>query len=256
MKKLEGKVAMVTGGSEGIGKACALKLATNGADIVIADRNVEQGKKAAAEIQALGRRATFQEVNLWEYPSVKDMAHRAIAEMGKIDICVACGASTPQYAKLFHEQDPLTDYVGCLNSQQFARLYTIRALLDHMREQNYGKIVIITSDAGRVATPRESLIGSAAAGLVTITKVLAGEFARWNIRVNCLSLTLIENTPAQKGVEATMAAHIFKKARERARLGIPTAEDVASAALFFALPESDRITGQILSVNGGLSFAG
>ncbi len=256
MKKLEGKVALVTGGSDGIGKACALKLAENGADIAIADRNLEAGKKVAAEIQALGRRATVQEVNLWEYKSVKDMADRAIAEMGKIDICIACGAATPQYAKFFHEQDPLTDYVGCLNSQQFSRLYTIRALLDHMREKNYGKIIIITSDAGRFATPRESLIGSAAAGLVTMTKVLAGEFARWNIRVNCLCLTLIENTPAQKGVEATLAAHIFQKARERARLGIPTVDDVAAGALFFALPETDRITGQILSVNGGLSFAG
>ncbi len=114
----------------------------------------------------------------------------------------------------------------------------------------------MTSDAGRTPTPRESLIGSAAAGLVVMTKVMASEFARWQIRVNCLCLTLIQDTPAQRGVMATEARHVFDKVIERARLGIPNADDVAEAALFFASPQSDRITGQILSINGGLSFPG
>lgn len=256
MKSLEGKVALVTGGAEGVGKACAMKLAQNGADIVIADRNVELGQKVASEIETIGPRSSLIEVNLWDFDSTKQMIDHAISEMGKIDILIANGAATPKYAKFFHEQNPLEDYAGCLNSQLFSRLYSIRALLDHMREKNYGKIVIITSDAGRTPTPKESLIGASAAGLVVMTKVMAAEFSRWNIRVNCLCLTLIEGTPAQRGVEATAAKDIFAKVRKRARFGIPTAEDVAEGALFFSLPETDRITGQILSINGGLSFPG
>jgi 3-oxoacyl-[acyl-carrier protein] reductase len=155
-----------------------------------------------------------------------------------------------------YEMDPLTDYLGCVNTQQFSRLYIIHALLDQMRKQAYGKIVIVTTDAGRVPTPRETMIGSAAAGLVMATKVMAGEFARWQIRVNCLSMTLIKDTPALKEVMASEARHVFQKAIDRARLGIPTAEEVAEAALFLASPQSDKITGQILSINGGLSFPG
>jgi len=253
---LEGRVALVTGGADGIGKVTALKLAQNGADIVLADKNVAGMEAVAAEIKAMGRRVSAQEVNLWNYDSVKEMADRAVAEMGKINTLFLNGAATPKYAKFFRDLDPRTDYEDCLRTQQWARLYVIHAMLDHLIEQNYGKIVIVTSDAGRTATPRETMIGDAAAGLVVMTKGMANEFSRWQIRVNCLCLTIIDDTPAYKGVMATEAKHIFQKALDRARLGIPNADDVAEAALFFCAPESDRITGQILSVNGGLSFPG
>ncbi|MBM4763783.1 SDR family NAD(P)-dependent oxidoreductase [Bacillus sp. B15-48] len=252
---LKGKVALVTGGTNGIGKATALKLAESGADVVIVGRNQEAGNQIVSEIKQMGRRSLFLECDLWEYDSVKKMTDQAAAEMGKIDILISNGGTTVKYAKFFHELDP-NDYAGCLNTQQFTRLYTIRAALDHMREQNYGKIIIITSDAGRVATPRESLIGSSAAGLVLMNKALASEFARWQIRVNTLCLTVIEDTPAFDEVMSSEASHVFKKAVDRARLGLPNAEDVAEAALFFASPESDKITGQTLSINGGLSFSG
>lgn len=252
---LEGRVALVTGGTSGVGKATAFKLAESGADVVISGRNHEAGMKIVSEIKAMGRRATFQECELSNYDSVKEMADRAVAEMGKVDILIANGGATVQYAKFFHDLDP-NDYDGCMNTQQSARLYPIRALLDQMREQNYGKIVIVTSDAGRIATPRESLIGAAAAGLVMMNKALANEFARWQIRVNALCLTLIQDTPAFEAVMNTEASHVFQKAIDRAKLGLPTPEDVAEAALFLASPESDRITGQTISINGGLSFAG
>ncbi|HHV76388.1 MAG TPA: SDR family oxidoreductase [Syntrophothermus lipocalidus] len=255
LSDLKGKVAVVTGGADGIGKASALKLAQSGADIVIADKNLDGATRVATDIRGMGRRATAIECDLWEYDSVKNMADKAIAEMGKVDILVASGATTVKYAKFFRDLDP-HDYAGCLNSQQFARLYAIRALLDHMIEQNYGKIVIVTSDAGRTPTPRESMIGSAAAGLILVTKALAKEFSRWNIRVNGVCLTVIQGTPAFDAVMGTDAKHVFQKAVERAPFGIPTAEDVAEAVLFMASPETDVITGQVISVNGGLSFGG
>jgi len=255
LTKLDGRVALVTGGADGLGKASALNLAKSGADIVIADKNRDAAMKVVSEIRAIGRRASVQECDLWDYDSVKGMVDRSIAEMGKVDILIASGATTVKYAKFFNELDP-HDYGGCLNTQQWARLYVVRALLDHMKAQNYGKIVIITSDAGRTPTPRESLIGCAAAGLLIMTKALAQEFARWQIRVNALCLTVIQNSPAFDAVMATEARHVFQKALERAQLGLPGPEDVAEAALYFASPESDKITGQILSINGGLSFPG
>ena len=253
--ELEGKVAVVTGGADGIGKASALTLAKSGADIVIADKNRDAAEKVASEIRAMGRRASVQECDLWVYDSVKEMADRAVAEMKKVDILICSGAVTNAYTKFFKDLDP-HDYGGCLNTQAFARIYPIRALLDHMREQNYGKIVMVTSDSGRTPTPRESFIGAAAASLIIMTKALAQEFARWQIRINTLCLTIIEGSPAMNAVMASEARHVFEKARERARLGLPGMQDVAEAALFFASPESDKITGQILSINGGLSFAG
>jgi|LSQX01.3.fsa_nt_gb 3-oxoacyl-[acyl-carrier protein] reductase len=252
---LNGRVALVTGGADGIGRASALKLAASGADIILADKNTEAAGSVAEEIKQMGRKATVQEVNLWEYDSVKEMTNRAIAEMGKVDILIASGAVTQKFTKYFHEIDPY-DYGECLNQQQFARLYPVRALLDHMREQNYGKIVLVTSDAGRTPTPRESFIGNAAAGLVLMTKTMAKEFMRWNIRINTLCLTVIQDTPAFNAVMATEASHVFQKLVDRAKFGLPTAEDVANAALFLASPETDRITGQSLSINAGLSFPG
>jgi 3-oxoacyl-[acyl-carrier protein] reductase len=255
LSQLERKVAVVSGGSHGIGRATALTLAKSGADLVIADRDQEPAMKIVSEIEAMGRRALFELCDLWDFDSVKEMIDRAIAKMGKIDITVASGGATVKYAKFFRDIDP-SEYSGCLQTQQWSRLYLIRSVLDHMIERGYGKIVIITTDAGRVATPRESLIGSAAAGLALMTKALAREFSRWNIRVNAICLTVVQDTPAYEAVMATEARHVFEKASGRAPFGLPTPQDVAEAVLYMASPESDRITGQILSINGGLSFPG
>ena len=255
LSQLEGRVAVVTGGSQGIGRATALTLAKSGADVVIADRDHDTAMQVASEIEAMGRRALFESCDLWDYDSVKQMVDRAIAQMGKVDIMVASGATTVKYAKFFRDIDP-SEYSGCLQTQQWCRLYCIRAVLDHMIERDYGKIIIITTDAGRVATPRETLVGAAGAGLVLMTKALAQEFSRWHIRVNAICLTVVQDTPAYEAVMATEARHIFQKATDRAPFGIPSSQDVAEAVLFMASPESDRITGQILSVNGGLSFPG
>lgn len=255
LSQLEGRVAVVTGGSQGIGRATALTLAKSGADIVIADKDRESAMQVASEIEAMGRRVLFESCDLWNYESIKHMIDQVIAQMGKIDITVASGGATVKYARFFRDIDP-NEYSGCLQTQQWSRLYLIRAVLDHMIGRDYGKIVIITTDAGRVATPRESLIGSAAAGLVLMTKALAREFSRWHIRVNAICLTVVQDTPAYEAVMATEARHVFQKVTNRAPFGLPTPQDVAEAVLYMASPESDRITGQILSINGGLSFPG
>ncbi len=256
ISNLAGKSALVVGGAAGIGKAIAVKLGQCGADVVVADLNVDGATQVATEIQALGRRSIALKCDLMDYNSVKEMTDRAASEMGKIDICIASGGTSAKHAKFFHETDPLVDFAECMKIQQYPRLYIVRAVVDHMKKQNYGKILMITTDAGRVPTPRESLIGAAAAGLVLATKVMANEFLRWNIRINLLCMTLVADTPALRDVMNSPAKHVFEKVYKRVPWGIPTAEDIAEAALFFSSPETDKITGQILSINSGLSYPG
>jgi len=256
MFSLNGKVAIVTGAAMGVGKAIALKMAEAGADVIVTDKDEEKGKETAAMIKAMGRDAFFEPCDLWNFESVQQMCDRAIKHKGKVDIMVACGASgSASNEKFFLELD-VAQYPVCLLSQQFSRLYCIKAIAPHMKEREYGKIIIITTDAGRFPTPREMIIGSAAAGLIQAVKVIAKEFTRFKVRVNTICISVVENTPAYNRTMAGEARHIFAKATEKMPLGIPSADDIAGAVVFMACPESDKITGQTLSVNSGLSFVG
>ena len=251
---LNGKVALVTGSSRDIGKAIALKLAENGADVVINGRNTEAGNKVVEQIKAMGRRSIFEKADLYNFSEVKQMADNVIEKLGKIDILVATGAaaSAKGLPRFFREIDP-EDYGVFATSRWFSRAYAIRAVLDHMIEREYGKIVMVTTDAGRIPTPGESMNGAAAAAVMLMTRALANEFTRWKIRVNCLSITITETETYQVGLNGPLGK-IFQKAADRIPFGIDKPEDIAEAALFFASAESDQITGATLSINGGLSF--
>jgi len=255
---LKGKTALVTGAAAGIGEAIAKKLATCGANVVVTDYNVEGAKKVAAEIQAeSGVKAIGLKMDLCDYDEVVKSTNEAISQMGKIEILVACGAANAHYAKPAYTFDPKVDFEASQKVHVWARLYPVYALHEHMKENGYGKIVVITSDAGRTPTPKEAFIGGAASMLITIGKVMGKENARYGIRHNTVCLTLIENTPAQKQVEEeTGAANIFAKVRQRASFGIPQIEDVSETVTYFVSPESDKITGSVFSINGALSFPG
>lgn len=256
---LKDKVALITGSSKGIGKAIALKFAENGSDVVINGRSPDAGIETVTKIKDMGRHAIFEKADITVYNEVKEMVDRVLKKM-QIDILVVSGgvishgdAITPP--NFFREVDPDT-YIDFINSQYFSRLYCVRAVLDHMIERKSGKIVLIGTDAGRWPTPGESLPGGAGAALVLTTKVLASEFARWGIRINTISTTVTKDTP---GIELVLscgpAAKIFQRAMERQPFPI-NANDIAEAALFLASEASDQITGQTLSVNGGLCFPG
>jgi len=236
----------------------AKKLGTCGANIVVADYNLEGAKKVAAEIEAESNvKAIAVKVDLYDYDAVVKATDEAIAQMGKIEILVACGAANAHYAKPAYTFDPKVDFEGNQKVHVWARLYPIYALHEHMKKNGYGKVAVITSDAGRTPTPKEAFIGGAASMLITLGKVMGKENARYGIRHNTICITLIENTPAQRQVETeTGAANIFAKVRDRAVLGIPQVEDVAEAVTYFVSPESDKITGSVFSVNGALSFPG
>lgn len=258
LTNLKGKTAMVTGAADSLGKECAYKLAECGANIILADLNEEKAAKAAQEIQEkYGVKAWAQKIDLWNWEACKQACNEAIEKAGKIEILICSGATTPQYAKFAHEYDPAVDFEGVYRTQMWARLYPVYALLDHMKENRYGKIVTITSDSGRTPTPKEAYIGACAAGLIVANKVFAKEWARWGIRINTMCLTIINNSSAMLETMADPErAKLFQKTFDRAKFGVPEPIDVAEAALYFASPESDKITGSVFSVNGGLSFPG
>lgn len=257
---LAGKVALIGGGSKGIGRACALRLAGAGADVAIAARNDEAGQAVAREVRALGRRATFIQADLSDCESARAMAAAAEAEFGGIDILVVSGAGGgPLVTALpFVDIDPL-HYPDYLTGQLLTRLNAVGAVLPTMRSRGYGKIVLVTTDAGRVPTPGESMFGIAAAGLMFGVRAIAREIARFGVRLNAVSITVTTDTGTWEqyqtdSVPSEVLTRVFAKIEASAQFGVNSPLDVAEAVSFFASPASDQVSGAVLSVNGGVSF--
>jgi 2-hydroxycyclohexanecarboxyl-CoA dehydrogenase len=255
---LSGKVALVTGSSKGIGRAIAVRFAENGASLVINARTPGPALEVVERVRAMGREAHFEPADLYNYQDVKRMVDSTVERFGHIDILVANGAASGPPPQPFHEIDPKV-YVDCISSHLFTRLYAVRAGLDHMMARQSGKIIIVTTDAGRTPTRGESLIGGAAAALVLMTKALAMELARYKIRINTICTTATKGTPGYDRAtsdQSTRMAEIFKRAEERMPFGMNRPDDIAQLALFLASADSNQITGQIFSVTGGLTFPG
>ena len=255
---LSGKVALVTGSSKGIGRAIAVKFAENGASVVINARTPGPALEVVEHVRAMGREAHFEPADLYNYDDVKRMVDSAMQRLGHIDILVASGAAAGPPPQPFHEIDPKS-YGDCVSSHLFTRLYAVRAVLDHMMARQSGKIIIVTTDAGRTPTRGESLIGGAAAAVVLMTKALAMELARDKIRINTICTTVTKDTPGYETATSqqdTHLANLFKKAEERMPFGMNRPDDIAQLALFLASQDSNQITGQIFSISGGLSFPG
>jgi 2-hydroxycyclohexanecarboxyl-CoA dehydrogenase len=255
---LSGKVALVTGSSKGIGRAIAVRFAENGASVVVNARTPGPALEVVERVRAMGREAYFEPADLYNYQDVKRMVDSTVQRFGQIDILVANGAAAGPPPQPFCEIDPKL-YADCISSHLFTRLHAVRAALDHMMVRESGKIIIVTTDAGRTPTRGESLIGGAAAAVVLMTKALAMELARCKIRINTICTTVTKDTPGYEKATSqqdTHLANLFKKAEERMPFGMNQPDHIAQLALFLASADSDQITGQIFSVSGGLSFPG
>ncbi|MDM7999329.1 MAG: SDR family oxidoreductase [Dehalococcoidia bacterium] len=255
---LSGKVALVTGSSKGIGRAVAIKFAENGASLVINGRTPSPALEVVEHIRAMGREAHFESADLYKYEDVKRMVDSAVQRFGHIDILVASGAAGGPPPQPFQQIDPKS-YGDCISSHLFTRLYAVRAVLDHMVSRQSGKIILVTTDAGRTPTKGESLIGGAAAALVLMTKVLGMEFASSKIHINTICTTVTRDTPGYERAtsqQGSRMAEIFRKAEERMPFGINKPDDIAHLALFLASKDSDQITGQVFTISGGLTFPG
>jgi gluconate 5-dehydrogenase/3-oxoacyl-[acyl-carrier protein] reductase len=243
---------LIPGGTSGIGLACAKAFADAGAKVRIAGRNAQRGNTAAA---GLGANAGFIQADLSDPPQAEAMVAAAKEQMGRIDslVCSLGGTRLPQL--LFKQS--LDDIRISLNHDLAPFLYAGRAVLPVMMAQAAGTVINIASDAGKVATPGESVIGAGMAAIIQFTRGIAIEGKRNGIRANTLTPSLVEGTPLTDRLmeEGTFAAKLFAKARPLAGLGKTYPEDLAALAVFLASPAAEKITGQAISVNGGISAA-
>ncbi|HZQ59850.1 MAG TPA: SDR family NAD(P)-dependent oxidoreductase [Casimicrobiaceae bacterium] len=245
----EGKIAVVTGGASGIGQATAEALAKEGATVIVADINVEGGQKVASAIHASGGKADFFKLDVTSDAAVNTFAQDVEAKYGPVDIIVngaGWGATKPFWEGTNDFWDKLVNlnFVGPMK--------LVRALLPKMMERGSGRIVNIASDAGRVGSLGETVYSGTKGALIAFTKSLARETARYNIHVNCVCPGPTE-TPLMAAVPEKVT-EALKKAIPFRRLGKPA--EVAHAVVFFADDRSSYITGQVLSVSGGLTMAG
>jgi gluconate 5-dehydrogenase/3-oxoacyl-[acyl-carrier protein] reductase len=248
--ELADQSVLIPGGTSGIGLACARAFVAAGATVCVAGRNTGRGAAAAA---ALGPHARFIAADCADPAQVERMVADAAESMGRIDtlVCTFGGNRLPQL--LFRQS--LDDIRVSLNHDLAPFLYAGRAVLPVMMAQNSGAVINIASDAGKLATPGESVIGAGMAAIIQFTRGLAIEAKRNGIRANTITPSLVEGTPLTDRLmaEGTFAAKLFAKARPLAHLGPTTPEDLAALTIFLASPAAARITGQSISVNGGIS---
>ena len=245
--QLQYKTVLLTGGASGIGRATALMLAQEGARILLCDMN-EAGAEETIALAA-GGGVEFIPLELTDGPSVDACAKEALARAGRIDVLVNVAGWDRTQPFVEATQDFIDKVMG-INLLGPVRL--TRAIFPAMIAAGGGKIVFVSSDAGRVGSLGETPYSAAKAGIIGFTKSLAREGARHKITVNCVcpgpTDTPLFHANPERMRDALLRAIPFR------RLAKP--EDIAGAVLYFAGPTSDYVTGQVLSVSGGLTMAG
>lgn len=259
MPGLHGMNAFVGGGSGGIGYRIARKLVAAGATVTINGRSAERGHKVATELSTSTSEVLFVEGDFNDYAAAERATSVAAARTGgRIDLLVSAGAEGGVTPKPFHEMTPEELKAGFMR-RVLPRAHAVHAAVPALRAAGGGSVLLITTDAARHPTPGESIIGASGAALILLTKALAREFSRWGTRVNALGLTLTSDTPSWDRIfsGASFENRLFSKALQRFPAGrAPTAEEVARVAVFLLSPLASQVTGQTVSVNGGLSFGG
>jgi meso-butanediol dehydrogenase / (S,S)-butanediol dehydrogenase / diacetyl reductase len=261
--RLEGKVAVVTGGGSGIGRGIVLAMAREGADVAIPDIQVINADKVSAEVKALGRKSLAMKTDVTSAADVKAMTDRVRDTFGKIDIVVNnAGMAAPPGLPFTNNTEEDWDKAFAVNTKSV--FLVSKAVAAHMIERKSGRIINIASIAGPIAAPTMPPYSVAKMGVITLTKIVARELAPHGVTVNAicpgvlytdfwqkLAAHIAETTPAFKGMTARQ---VFDK-----RVGdlVPlkreqTPEDIGWAAVFLASEEARNITGVALPVDGGV----
>ena len=243
--KLTGKVALVTGAAQGIGRGIALLLARNGADIVVSDINLEKAEETAKEIRAIGPKATAVKVDVSNLSDVERMVEAIIEKLAKIDILVNNAGITRDKLILRMTEE---DWDAVLGVNLKGTFNCTKTVIRHMAKQRSGKIVNIASVVGEMGNAGQANYSASKAGVIGLTKTIAREYAQRGINVNAIAPGYIE-TPMTDALPEK-AKEELKRLIPMERLGKP--EDVAEAVLFLVCEESSYITGQVLNVNGGI----
>ena len=245
---MQGRAVIVTGGASGIGKAVAFLLAREGARILIGDIDEVGGDAAAAEGAAEGLAIDYLRLDLTDKLSIDEFVAAADQRVGRVDGLVN-GAGWDQIQPFLENPPEMWDRVIAVNLMGAVRL--TRGVLPPMVAAATGKIVNISSDAGRVGSMGETVYAAAKGGLIAFTKSLARELARYRINVNCVCPGPTDTPLFQRQPERMKQA--LTRAIPFRRIAQPI--EIAQAVMFFLSDQSDYITGQVLSVSGGLTMA-
>jgi 3-oxoacyl-[acyl-carrier protein] reductase len=245
MGNLEGKTALVTGASQGIGRACALDLAKRGARVALAARSQAKLESLSEEIAALGGEAKAFVLDLASEESVQAAAREAVAHFGSVDILVNNAGITKDVLLLRMKR---ADWDQVLTTNLTGAFLMTRALLNPMLRSRWGRIINISSVVGETGQAGQANYSASKAGLIGFTRSMAREVASRSVTVNAV---------APGYIDTAMTAALDDKQREAMLSFVPlgragTAADVAHAVSFLASEEAAYITGHVLDVNGGL----
>ena len=243
--KLEGRVALVTGASQGIGRACALALAAQGASVAAAARNQQKLDELVAEVAAAGGKAAAFVMDVGEEEQVKAGVKAAIGQFGKIDILVNNAGITRDQLVMRMKR---ADWDAVLNTNLTSAYLCIQQVIGSMLKQRWGRIINITSIVGQMGNFGQANYAAAKGGLIALTKTLAREFAKKGVTVNAVAPGFIDTDMTAEVPSASL--DVVKQMTPMGRLGKP--EEVAAAVAFLASPQASFITGEILGVNGGM----
>lgn len=248
MKRLEGKVALVTGGSGGIGSASLRRFVEQGASVVCADLNVEGGQKLVAELERAGGKAAFVRCDVASLEEITQAVDGAVDRFGRIDILFNNAAtSTGGYVA---DLDP-EGWDHSLRVMLTAAMYGMKAAIPHMLAQGGGSIISTSSIYGLVASAGNAPYAAAKAGLINLTRSAAIEYGRKGIRVNAICPGAVE-TPMLDAV-VSLGLKSREAIADMHALGRTIRpEEVANLVLFLASDESSGITGQAIVIDGGL----
>ena len=245
MAGVEGRVALVTGASQGIGRACAVELARAGAKVALCARNLEKLQQVAAEIAAGGGEAEAYKMDVASEDDIKTGVKAVLARFGKIDILVNNAGITRDQLVLRMKR---ADWDEVINTNLTGSFLLIQAVIGSMLKQRWGRIINITSIFGQIGQAGQANYASSKAGLIGLTMAVAREVASRNITVNAV---------APGWIQTAMTSVLSEELKDAMRKSVPlgrtgTDLDVANAVKFLASEEAGYISGEVLKVNGGI----
>jgi 3-oxoacyl-[acyl-carrier protein] reductase len=242
---LSGRVALVTGASQGIGHACALRLAEAGATVAAAARNQQKLDELVAQITAAGGKATAFPLDVGDEEQIKATFKAALAQFGKIDILVNNAGITRDQLVMRMKR---ADWDAVLNTNLTSAYLCVQQVIGSMLKQRWGRIINVTSVFGQTGQAGQANYSASKAGLIGLTLAIAREVGSRNITCNAVAPGFIETA-----MTATLPEEIKQSGLKMIPLGrIGTPEDVAGAVRFLASDEAAYITGHVLNINGGM----
>ena len=242
---LSGRVALVTGASQGIGRECALRLAASGATVAVAARNQEKLNELVRQIEASGGKAFAFPLDVGDEEQVKSAFKAAIGQLGKIDILVNNAGITRDQLVMRMKR---ADWDAVLSTNLTSAYLCIQQAIGSMLKQRWGRIINISSIFGQMGQAGQANYAASKAGLIGLTMAIAREVASRSITCNAVAPGFIETS-----MTASFSEDFKQNALKMIPLGrVGTPEDVASAVTFLASEEASYVTGHVLNVNGGM----